>query len=102
MQATKNLLELCVLSLLAKGDAYGYKIKEHIKKHLGLTGFSLNPIIERLIESKHLVSYDKLFNGRNRRYYSLTTKGKELLNSYNNDWQNFKNRLDNFINKKEL
>ncbi|MCL2610807.1 MAG: PadR family transcriptional regulator [Defluviitaleaceae bacterium] len=102
MQSTKALLELCVLSLLAKGDAYGYKITEHIKKHLGLTGFSLNPIMERLMESKYLVSYDKLFNGRNRRYYSLTAKGKELLANYNNDWQNFKEKLDNFITKKEF
>ncbi|HWF20450.1 MAG TPA: helix-turn-helix transcriptional regulator [Verrucomicrobiae bacterium] len=92
---TKELVaasaEPLILSLLAKGETYGYAIIQEIKKLSGekieWTDGMLYPVLHRL-EDKGLVQsrWDQAENGRKRKYYSLKTDGKRALKKQREQW----------------
>ena len=71
------LLEACVLSVLSKGDTYGYVLTQSMKQVLDISESTLYPVLRRLQKNEYLRTYDQPYQGRNRRYYSVTDKGKE-------------------------
>ena len=80
-----------VMQLLSAGEMYGYQIVESLAKQSGgvfeLGQSTLYPMLYNL-ESKGLVSSRQKAgpNGRMRRYYKLTVKGKTKLNSDREQW----------------
>ena len=76
------LLDACVLGVLEQGDAYGYSLTQHMKAVVDLSESTLYPVLRRLQQSGCLTVYDKPFQGRNRRYYAITTAGRALLAGY--------------------
>ena len=81
-----------VLSLLEKGDSYGYEIHKNIIDKLGgeyeLKEATLYSSYKRLESDGHISSYwgDETLGGR-RKYYRVTDSGKELLRQNKADWQ---------------
>lgn len=78
----KGTLQNIVLKLLAsEGKMYGYqltqKAKELTEGHLEMTEGALYPILHKLEEEGILEAEIQSVNGRDRKYYSLTEKGKE-------------------------
>lgn len=92
---TKELVaasaEPMILSLLAKGETYGYAIIQEIKKLSGdkieWTDGMLYPVLHRL-EDKGLVQsrWDVAETGRKRKYYSLKVNGKKALQKQREQW----------------
>ena len=80
-QIGSALLDACVLSVLASGDAYGYQLTQQI----------------RLQKDGALETYDEPFQGRNRRYYRLTGKGREMTAFYRTEWSGFKEKIDQLL-----
>ena len=97
IQATGILLDGCVLSLLSKVDAYGYSLTQQVKTALQVSESTLYPVMRRLQTEGCLMVYDIPHNGRNRRYYQITDKGREKYNDAIEKWQDFVERINDII-----
>jgi len=96
IQATGILLDGCVLSLLSQEDAYGYSLTQQVKSALGVSESTLYPVMRRLQKEGCLTVYDIPHNGRNRRYYQITAKGREKYKECAEKWQDFVQRIEGF------
>ncbi|MCI9598193.1 MAG: PadR family transcriptional regulator [Firmicutes bacterium] len=92
------LLEACVLAVLSKDDTYGYVLTQSMKKVLDISESTLYPVLRRLQKDEYLRTYDQPFQGRNRRYYSVTEKGKQKCETYKGEWKDYKERIDSLLN----
>jgi PadR family transcriptional regulator PadR len=84
-QLMKGITETIVLHTINQlGEAYGYQLAQAIKEQgdgsLEMQEGTLYPLLYRL-ENKELVksTVKQAASGKDRRYYSLTAKGKKLL-----------------------
>lgn len=96
IQLKKGLLELCVLAVLKTKDSYGYQIIKDINNYIEISESTLYPILKRLQESDCLTTYNKEYNGRLRKYYCITQKGKKRLIDCKEDYEQI-NRIYKFI-----
>lgn len=80
----KGIAPVVVLEILSRGQMYGYELSEAIEQRSGniltLGKGTLYPLLYNL-EAKKLVkgTWQQAENGRRRRYYSITSKGKTQL-----------------------
>lgn len=86
---------LLVLSLLDKGDMYGYQMIEELSRRSNNTfqmqEGTLYPILHGLEKGKYLTSYQQQApTGRMRKYYRLTRRGRELLEEKKAEWEAFR------------
>lgn len=93
-QLKKGLLEFCILAILEENDSYGYQIIKDISNHVIISESTLYPILRRMEEAENITAYTKEYKNRLRRYFHLTDKGMEYLNSFRNE----KNQLIDIIN----
>ncbi len=94
---SSTLLDACVLSVLHKGDAYGYSLTQDIVRILEVSESTLYPVLKRLQKEMYLTTYDSPFQGRNRRYYKITEKGEKQVDRYKHEWADFKEKVDIFL-----
>jgi PadR family transcriptional regulator PadR len=99
IQAAGILLDGCVLSLLARGDAYGYSLTQQLKSTLGVSESTLYPVMRRLQVDGCLSVYDAPHNGRNRRYYQITSRGLGKYESFQGEWREFKRQMDEILTR---
>lgn len=92
-QLTTPLLDGCVLAVLEQGDAYGYSLTQRLKQEVDISESTLYPVLRRLQREGCLEVYDQQFQGRNRRYYTITQSGRELLAECRGDWTDYINRV---------
>ncbi len=84
-------LKPIMLSLLARGEAYGYEIIQRIEElsdgKLQWTAGTLYPVLHRL-ETEHLVEavWRESESGPRRKYYRLTPKGQKALDAEKRQW----------------
>src|SRR5471032_3161952 len=87
----RGALELAVLHLLRSGEAYGYdiitQIAERTEGVLEVTNGTLYPVLYRL-ERAGLVNvrWETQERGVPRKYYLLTTSGREELIRLSREW----------------
>ncbi|MDF9825122.1 PadR family transcriptional regulator PadR [Breznakia sp. PF5-3] len=96
-QLGSSLLDACVLSILRKEDAYGYKLTQEVKEVMDVSESTLYPVLRRLTKEGYLQTYDQQHEGRNRRYYSLTEQGKEQYYLYLEAWKDFYERINTIM-----
>ena len=78
IQYKKGVLELCVLALLKREDCYGYEISDFLSKHIDMADGTVYPILRKLKSDGMLTTYlQEESGGPPRKYYSLTTLGRE-------------------------
>ena len=106
MKVDRSLLSgsttLLVLSLLAEGEKYGYQLIAELAARSDdtfcLTEGTLYPILHTLEQDRRVVSYEReAENGRMRRYYRITPRGKELLTEKAAEWRFFASKVDAII-----
>ena len=73
------LIEFLILAVLEQGDSYGYEISQTIKLIANIKESTLYPILKKLEGNSFLKTYSREFQGRMRKYYSLTMGGIEQL-----------------------
>lgn len=84
---------LAVLKLLQRGEMYGYELVEALARQsngvLDMGQSTLYPMLYNL-EAKGFIkaTWREADSGRQRKYYSLTGKGKTRLQSETRQWQN--------------
>ena len=93
-----QLLEALVLSVCSVEDTYGYKITQNIRNAIEISESTLYPVLRRLQKEGKLTTYDKEYNGRNRRYYTITGDGRNQLTAYKADWEYHKKGIDSVLN----
>jgi PadR family transcriptional regulator PadR len=81
-QLKKGILDALVLSILRSGDTYGYELSENVSRIIDVAETALYPVLRRLESQQLLETYVVEHNGRLRRYYSITKRGKGKWNEY--------------------
>lgn len=99
-QLGSALLDTCVLSVLENEDTYGYVLTQNIKSVVEISESTLYPVLRRLQKEGCLSTYDKPFQGRNRRYYAITELGHKRLQYYKEEWKTYSEQINKLINHK--
>lgn len=92
-----GLLDFMVLAILKNEDTYGYILTQRAKQLMDISDSTLYPVLKRLQKEGALVTYDQSFQGRNRRYYSITERGRNLLTEYITEWNEYKVQIDRIL-----
>ena len=83
-QLLKGIAPVVVLEILSRGQMYGYELSQAIEQRSGeiltLGKGTLYPLLYNL-EAKKLIKgkWENNHSSRKRRYYSITSKGKDQL-----------------------
>ena len=85
------LLDAIVLAVVSKEEegSYGYKITQDVRRVLDVSESTLYPVLRRLRNEGCLEVYDRQCDGRNRRYYKVTSHGMIQLNLYKTEWKSY-------------
>lgn len=97
MQLGGSLLDFLVLAILKHGDTYGYVLTQKAKELMDISDSTLYPVLRRLQKDGALTTYDQPFQGRNRRYYSITEQGRIMLANYVSQWNDYKTNIDRIL-----
>lgn len=97
IQIPTVLLDGTVLAALSKEDMYGYALTKIVQESLSVSESTLYPVLRRLKKEGYLETYDEPFEGRNRRYYSLTPIGSRHLEEIIDEWIVFRDSLDRLL-----
>ena len=78
------LLAAIVLAVVSKEQegTYGYKITQDVRSVIDISESTLFPVLRRLQKEECLEVYDMAIDGRNRRYYKITSVGIAQLSLY--------------------
>ncbi len=90
-----------LLALVGESPKYGYSIIKEIEKRtegeLRFKEGTLYPALHRLEEEGLIRGEWVSVKGMERRYYSLTERGGEVLQNRRRQWQQFSNAVDSII-----
>lgn len=95
-QMRKGVLELCILSILSRGDPYASELINKLKEaHMIVVEGTLYPMLTRH-KNAGLLTYrwEESPQGPPRKYYSLTDKGKEYLTDLDQTWEELINTVN--------
>jgi PadR family transcriptional regulator, regulatory protein PadR len=87
-QMRKGVLELCILSILSRGDAYTTDLINRLKdSEMIVVEGTLYPLLTRQ-KNAGLLSYrwEESPQGPPRKYYTLTKMGREYLENLEAEW----------------
>ena len=93
---------MMILSLLEGSDMYGYQMIEELARRSNDTfqmkEGTLYPILHGLEKDKYLSSYQQEApTGRQRKYYKITRRGKELLEEKRQEWAAFHSGVESVL-----
>ncbi|WP_026690357.1 PadR family transcriptional regulator [Alteribacter aurantiacus] len=104
-QMLKGILEGCLLSIIGKGDVYGYEMIEKLDSY----GFSMvsegsiYPLLLRMKKEGWVTTTQKPLpsGGPKRKYYSLTDKGEEELEQFKKRWTKMSGSVNELLREEE-
>lgn len=99
VQMRKGILEFCILNIISRGEVYASDmLSELTTAKIMVVEGTLYPLLTRLRKAG-LVDYKwvESNSGPPRKYYTITTLGKEFLASLNNTWQELVNSTSQII-----
>lgn len=102
-QMRKGILEYCILSILAEGDAYTSDIINRLKdSKLIVVEGTLYPLLTRQ-KNAGLLSYrwEESTQGPPRKYYAITEPGKQFLQELDMSWNELVNAVKSIKNNNE-
>ena len=95
VQLKKGVLELCVLALLSRADAYGYEIASRLAKGIEMGEGTVYPLMRRMqadgLVETYLVESPA---GPSRKYYRLTGAGRAGLAAQTSEWTTFSSAVN--------
>ncbi len=99
-QMRKGILEYCILSILSRNDAYASKIIAELKSaEMIVVEGTLYPLLTRQ-KNQGLLSYrwEESPQGPPRKYYSLTSVGREALLQLDESWRELIGQIERIRN----
>jgi len=100
-QMKKGVLEMVILSITSKGEAYASDIITYMKEaELIVVEGTLYPLLTRL-KNEGLLEYrwEESTSGPPRKYYSITELGNQTLAQLLNGWNDMVTSINKIINK---
>lgn len=91
------LIEFLILAIIDREDSYGYEISQTIKLAANIKESTLYPILKKLEKAGYMTTYNQAYQGRKRKYYSITQEGKEQLQFLNEEWLTYKETMDGIL-----
>jgi PadR family transcriptional regulator PadR len=92
-ETLKGHLDLLLLATIAEQPLHGYAVIESLRTRSGeafdLPEGTVYPALHRLERAGHLDSKWTTANGRRRRVYALTDKGRKALARERREWRQF-------------
>jgi transcriptional regulator len=93
---------MLILDVLARGDNYGYQIAQTVmgesRGSFELKEGSLYPALHRLERQNFLRAYwIDSDEGRRRKYYRLTPKGRGALKQKRDEWRRFASGIEGVL-----
>lgn len=99
-QLRKGAAELVVLSVLARGEAYGLQLLQAVNAHGPLvTEGGLYPLLARLEKGGRVAARWVVPDGAGnpRKYYVLTDEGRRLALAMRDRWSGFRTTIDQLV-----
>ena len=93
-QLLKGLIDPIILSIINRLPMYGYQIVKELERRTGglvnIKGGTVYPALLRM-ERNGLVTSDwkQTTERKGRRYYQITEKGRQFLDSCSDEWHGF-------------
>src|SRR5215475_4420453 len=98
IQLKKGVLELCVLSLLSKGDSYAYEIASRLTNGIGMGEGTIYPLMRRMQSDGLVRTYlVESASGPPRKYYKLTAAGLAALEEQRAEWIAFESAVRKIV-----
>lgn len=86
-QLKRGILDACVLTVLRRGDSYGYRLTRDVGDMIPISESTLYPILKRLEAAGQLTVYSVEHNGRLRKYYRITDEGEQRIREFLAEWR---------------
>lgn len=110
MQINKELLKgstgTMILNLLAQKDCYGYQLMQELQRVsdgvFNLKEGTLYPILHGMESKQWVESYWDTVEGRKRKYYRITKKGRSELQEKKEEWKLFRGALDRVLGEEPV
>lgn len=102
-QFKKGSLEMVLLSLIGRKETYGYEIITELNNRASVLGYAkegtVYPILYRLQEAKLIQCRlaPAAANGGSKKYYSLTERGKAVLDEMILFWSSYTDCVNGFL-----
>ena len=95
-QMRKGLLEFCILSIISEGEIYpGDIIKKLKAAELIVKEGTIYPLLSRLKNAELLAySWKESTQGPPRKYYKITSQGKEFLQGLISTWEELQHAVN--------
>lgn len=97
-QFKKGVLELIVLMSVLEKDMYGYELVIEVSKVVDVNDGTIYPLLKRLTNDKLCDTYlVESSEGPPRKYYKITSLGKEKVIELKETWEEFSKAVNMFI-----
>lgn len=97
-QFKKGILELCILTIVKGRDYYGYELVDEISKKIDVAEGTIYPILRRLTVEQYFETYLKESSeGPPRKYYRITTRGREAQAQMIAQWKEFNRNVTSLL-----
>ncbi len=100
-QFRRGILDACVLAVLERGESYGYQLVKDISQFIEITESTLYPILKRLEQTEMLEVFTQEHNGRLRKYYRITPKGRNKITDLLNEWSEIVKIYQFIVNERD-
>lgn len=102
-QFKKGVLELIVLLSVYKKDMYGYELVSEVSKVVNVNEGTIYPLLKRLTNDHYFETYlEESTEGPPRKYYRITSLGREHTVGLLKEWNEFHEQVNTFIKESEL
>jgi PadR family transcriptional regulator PadR len=98
VQLKRGVLELCVLALLSRGDAYAYEIASRLAKGIDMGEGTIYPLMRRMQSDGLVDTYlVESPSGPPRKYYKLTAAGEASFTAQKAEWSAFSKAVEDIL-----
>ncbi len=105
MSADKNTVSgntsMLLLQLLSEKDMYGYEMIETLRQRSNqvfeLKAGTLYPLLHTLEAGGHLTVYEQEIQGKVRKYYQITKRGRAYLKEKKREWADYADAVTQVI-----
>ena len=95
IQLKKGVLELCVLAVLSREDAYAYDIASRLSEAIDMAEGTIYPLMRRMQSDRLVETYlVESSAGPSRKYYRLTAAGKASFTAQRDAWRAFASAVE--------
>lgn len=87
VQLKRGMLDACVLTVLRRGESYGYQLVRDVGEIITVSESTLYPILKRLEANGQVTVRAAEHNGRLRKYYRITEAGEQRIRDFLDEWR---------------